>query len=393
MQPRFSIIVTTTRPRLLPFSMRTALAQTFRDYEIVVSDNSKDGCRDLVTSIAGDRVRYVRPEKPLGVVDHWEFAYSHAQGDWHLQLCDDDALAPNTLAILDRNIREDDELDAICWSYGSYRGAEHWDTPGRLRISEFSGRATDYEPDDLLAKMFDDGTGLFHSKPIVPFFPRSACRKTVLDQVRQRQGILFQKLCPMTSGAAAVLAVARKSRHIDVPLTILGSTVDSVAGWTKDQTALTALVADSQITMAPIKFSLIWPTAQTEALLRVQQANLDKLGAYKVNYVNYFLHCARFIREGDAAGVDMSAFWRAFDEVLTTMPAETQRQVRAGMNDAPAMRPSLYAQLRQRVADLIKPLRGPRIPGEVNADRLGLHDIADCAIYVGSVIDRRLGAA
>ena len=112
---KFSIIITTTRPHLLKYSLRSAVAQTFDDYEVVVSDNSENGCRDMVESIGDSRVRYVRPDQQEALVAHWDFAFAQARGDWHLLLCDDDAITPNLLVILEKLIRNHPDVESICW--------------------------------------------------------------------------------------------------------------------------------------------------------------------------------------------------------------------------------------------------------------------------------------
>lgn len=105
---RFSVVMPTyNRAGFLRHSLPTALEQTFRDYEVVVSNNcSTDETDEVVSGLADDRVVYVRPPERLSMVDHWEFAVSKARGEWVLILCDDDALLPSCLATLDRIIRE-----------------------------------------------------------------------------------------------------------------------------------------------------------------------------------------------------------------------------------------------------------------------------------------------
>ena len=203
---KFSIVLTSTRPHLLGSSLRSAVAQTFDDYEIVVSDNSEGGCRDLVEALGDRRVRYVRPETRLPLTEHWDFAFAQARGEWHLQLCDDDAITPNLLAILDRHIERFPDVDSICWNLGAFCEDSRRLAKGMVRhlgVSHFTGDATKRDSAALLSEMFDSGTGLFLIKHKIPFFPRAVCRAEILDAIRARQGRLFHPFCPMTSGAAS----------------------------------------------------------------------------------------------------------------------------------------------------------------------------------------------
>ena len=43
-------------------------------------------------------------QKYLRIVDHWNFAFSKASGEWQILLCDDDALMFNTLGKLNKII-------------------------------------------------------------------------------------------------------------------------------------------------------------------------------------------------------------------------------------------------------------------------------------------------
>jgi len=388
---KFSIIITTTRPHLLQHALRSAVAQTYDDYEIVVSDNSELGCRDLVDSFCDNRVRYVRPAHQMPLVAHWDFAFSQAHGDWHLQLCDDDAITPNLLSILNQQTLLTPDVESICWAQGVYSSHPQLGSAGKanqLGVSAFSGQTTRYESAQLLAEMFDSGTGLYRIKRKIPFFPRAACRRDVLDAIRARQGQLFHPFCPMTSGVVAVLAMSRSTLHIDLPLRLLGLTVDSCTGWSVGDSTLETSHAGIEVELAPIKQFRILPTAQAEALLRTQRAMPDLLGRYKVNYVNYFLHCAEFLEEYRGYGLDVSPYQRIFDEALGGMPVDVRDAVHAAIAAANvAETPSLYRRARSSVGALIDSLRGERLPGQVDAEGLGLRNIFDCAVYVGALVD------
>ena len=92
--PFFSIVIPTTRVHLLPDALSSALAQTFSDFEIVISDNSDEGCGKIIAELGSDKVRRVCPNEYMTATTHWDFARSQARGDWVVMLCDDDALLP-----------------------------------------------------------------------------------------------------------------------------------------------------------------------------------------------------------------------------------------------------------------------------------------------------------
>ncbi len=74
--PFFSIVMPTrNRVSLLRSSLKTAIDQSFQDYEVVVCDNnSKDDTREVVETFISQssRVRYINPQRDLSMCDNFE---------------------------------------------------------------------------------------------------------------------------------------------------------------------------------------------------------------------------------------------------------------------------------------------------------------------------------
>jgi glycosyltransferase involved in cell wall biosynthesis len=108
-EPRVSICIPTyRRPTELRAAIDSCLAQTFQDFEIVVSDNSEDDdTRRTVESLGDARIRYFRNERNVGGVGNLALAASRARGEYLKLLMDDDVLKPRALermvAALDAN--------------------------------------------------------------------------------------------------------------------------------------------------------------------------------------------------------------------------------------------------------------------------------------------------
>ena len=101
---RVTVAITThNRPERLRRALQSAQAQTYRNLEILVSDDaSTDGTREFMSQISDPRVRYLRLEKPAGVGGNYQNALDNAQGDLFLILNDDDELEPEAIATLAR---------------------------------------------------------------------------------------------------------------------------------------------------------------------------------------------------------------------------------------------------------------------------------------------------
>lgn len=81
-------------------AIRSVLAQTFEDFELVVVDNcSKDGTADAVREFTDPRIRLVQPEAFVDAIDNWNRAIAHCEGRYLKVVCHDDAIAPRCLEL------------------------------------------------------------------------------------------------------------------------------------------------------------------------------------------------------------------------------------------------------------------------------------------------------
>ncbi len=89
------------RPVMLRRAVESVLSQTYRDWELIVSDDEDPGGEAweyLQPIAAADaRVRPVRNPGPHGQVGNNNFAMRQARGEWIKPLFDDDALKPRCL--------------------------------------------------------------------------------------------------------------------------------------------------------------------------------------------------------------------------------------------------------------------------------------------------------
>lgn len=318
-----------TRPSLLQFSLRSALIQSFADFEVIVSDNSKDGCEEIVRAFGDPRIRYVRPTAGLPVVGSWDFAFSAARGDIQLLLCDDDAIAPNLLAIVADAFRRYPEVSTVSWLYGGYLDENHWIASQRCTYSSVycSGEETLFSTRDLLTESFQSGTGKFgpikHKLPMIPF---AALRRDLVERIRAAfGGSLFLPICPMMSSGLAALALTERHLRLSLPLSVFGSTIDSAAAHAVNATTFNQMTRGSEIIYAPIKLMSVFPSGVADTVLRVQHAMPALLGQYSLNAGGYFLACYVAIDEMRAQGKDVTVELEAFGEALRQMSPQFQK--------------------------------------------------------------------
>lgn len=394
--PRFSIVIPTTRPRLLPWALESVLSQTFSDFEVVVSDNSAEGCRNVLDAFPDPRVRYVRPDERMDVTPHWDYAVSHAVGDWLVMLCDDDAILPVLLAAVDKAIRSDPTVDAIKWQHSAFYRVQS--APGEYSLSMpgFCGREKRYKARDLVGEMFDCGTGLFRVKHNLPFFPLAACKRQSVEAARRNQeGRIFHPPCPMTSGVLAVLAFSRNTLVLDLPLTVLGDPPDSAGNMANDDNAYREMHRGVELSYAPIKSMRVFPSVNAESLLRTQAALSEYLSEFRLNMPRYFLACALAIRQVAGGGTNVSRERALFDEALALQSSEVQSEYLRLMNrevrSVPYRRSQIRGVLRnlRKVAGVAKraalPAKGP-VFAKWRSDEIDVHNVLDAAKYVDDVV-------
>jgi glycosyltransferase involved in cell wall biosynthesis len=120
-RPRFSVVLPTIgRIEYLKDAIESVRWQSFRDFELIVSDNSADGTvKSIVDEYrADDRIRYVRPREQMMMPDHWEFASLHANGEFVFILQDRVVVLPDALEIADREIGQlSDQPSVVYWPH------------------------------------------------------------------------------------------------------------------------------------------------------------------------------------------------------------------------------------------------------------------------------------
>lgn len=221
---RFSVVMPTyNRAALLAHSLPTALEQSFDDYEVVVSNNdSTDATEAVACGFSSSRLRLVRPDRRLSMVDHWEFALGQARGDWVLFLCDDDALLPDCLATLDTAIRDGPghpliQYDRFRYVYGDGTRADgnYVEVGSRVR----SGlRVVDS------ARRLD--SVFWRLSLEMPKLLNSAVHRALLDRLRRRHGRVFGIWAPDISIGVKLLASV--PRYLKTgPLMLWGETMES----------------------------------------------------------------------------------------------------------------------------------------------------------------------
>jgi glycosyltransferase involved in cell wall biosynthesis len=130
--PRVSVCIPAyNRRSLFRATLWSVLQQTFRDFEVVVSDNASGDDLAAEVEAAGDpRIRYIRQDRNLGAAGNFHFLEHAATGDYVLFLCSDDLLLPECLTKAVAALDASPSHDAAVYMSAHYgdRGFSHLST-------------------------------------------------------------------------------------------------------------------------------------------------------------------------------------------------------------------------------------------------------------------------
>lgn len=121
-------------------ALRSAVNQTYKNLEIIVSDNcSSDDTESVVKEFRDPRIRYFRQNKNLGAVPNCNFCLEQSQGKYFLALYDDDLVDEDFISACIQAVPPDTEPGVIL------TGARVVDSEGKVLSSSHntvSGHST-----------------------------------------------------------------------------------------------------------------------------------------------------------------------------------------------------------------------------------------------------------
>jgi len=120
----FSICIPTYKqPLLLKTLLQSIDLQTFKNFEVIISDDSNNNSIELVTLEKWSfKLKYYKNEKPLGSPENWNNAIEKANGKWIKLMHHDDYFANNdSLMIFYETISKNQEVDFFFCSTITYK--------------------------------------------------------------------------------------------------------------------------------------------------------------------------------------------------------------------------------------------------------------------------------
>jgi glycosyltransferase involved in cell wall biosynthesis len=223
--PRFSVVVPTRdRPDLLDFCLGGLAAQTFDDFEVIVSDNpTRVPVEDVVERWSRRGWRYLRHEQPLPMHDNFERGCAEARGEYVAVVIDKTVLHPSALEVADRALRAE-PADIVTWRNEGYDPVDEGRNVarGRFRPGGMTVERTVYDPTSELAERFanptrrgSDPVHYVRGKIVFGAFSRA-----LLDRIGEHTGRVFHPLAPDYTSMVPGCVLADRALDVGRPLLV-----------------------------------------------------------------------------------------------------------------------------------------------------------------------------
>jgi hypothetical protein len=399
--PKFSIVIPTTRPHLLRFSLASVLAQTMTNFEVIISHNVPLTAPDLDWLPHDPRIRYLRPPQQLPQYENWDFVCQAARGDWMGLLGDDDALVPQALEIAMATAEANPDIKLMSWNWGSFV-AEDWPEPhirGIASLPAFTGRIQRTSCDDFLTRLFGmRAADQLYMKKFLPSIMRGSYRRDLREALVARVGHICMAWTPDYAAACHAMTYCEEMLSIDLPLVILGTTTDSMAAIYSGRPEvyqnnfIASGSPEYRFTKVQAKVHSRPLIAETIMLMRERVP--ERLEKYQFDILNFLeWHYAGLLERDAVVNTAVTELWT----VVGQLPAEQQAILLPRLKAVEARRPAPPPPVstRQRIKELLlrnrllRPLviaQTARNGANLAWEKTAIRNINDFAAFVGKII-------
>lgn len=225
--PRFSIVIPTrNRANTLEFCLKTCIEQQdFDNYEILVCDNnSTPETKKVVDKLNSKKIRYISTGQTLAMYENFEFAVSHAKGEYVIVIGDDDGLLLKGLFNLDKIITKTN-YKAITWNWVFY----YWPfgvTPGCENFLHIplSTKVKVMEGKQRIKDVIDFKLN-YSFLPML--YTNGAIHRDLIAELKKRTGRIFSSVTPDCYSGICLAYLSEYFLFVEKPLSIAGISANS----------------------------------------------------------------------------------------------------------------------------------------------------------------------
>lgn len=398
--PFFSILICTVgKPDLVREAIRSITAQTFKDFEIIVTDCSgTDAIFNIVASENNPKIFFHRvPENDPSAA--WDYAYSQSRGTYVLWYDDDNCLVPWALQRF-YSIIIKEKADIVSANHAYYYGTGnrhntlHKNSLGILL--PFTGLAKTYKSPEVLKAIFSFTMGgekmpaRWHSA--ASMFSRALCEKVR----KHTRHVITPHLLGNFHIHPLMFAFAECPIYDDRPMCVIGKFASSI---TQQWSNVYATKKDTHIK----KYEYTGVSARTlgnttaECYLTAQKLLPNQLNTYTLDFPKFY---TRYINELiliDVPLMQLLFYWKElWQAVHKNAGAQTnilKRKIVRGISKSLIIRGlrllGVYAKARNI---FYKQIPNPRRK-YVELAKYHIQSISDCARHLDEVCQKEFGIA
>ena len=136
-------------------ALSSAVNQTYKNIEIIVSDNcSTDHTESLVGDFPDSRIRYVKHKENIGAKNNWNYCVKEAKGRYFVMLHDDDCIDEDMVEACLRSLPDGKDVGVI------FTGNRLIDEKGNI-TSEVHNNGAGLSTEEFFIGWFENKTALY----------------------------------------------------------------------------------------------------------------------------------------------------------------------------------------------------------------------------------------
>lgn len=306
--PFFSIIIPTRdRPEVVRDIIQSIINQSFEDFEIIVCDNYlHKSAKKVVESFVDERIKYFTPQRPLSMIENWEYALTLASGKYLSVLGDKCALLPSALLKI-YNLVKDNPCELISLNFLTYK-CKNPENPkaGSFMYDHDKLDPIYFDGKEVLQRRLEFGPNstIFNERPCWTYgmIYRGFHSAELIAKIKNIIPNIFHPLTPDYTSMTLALCLAKNCLSIGEPLAInlvseFYSNGLASINYSKKALAYLESVDESgeRRKYMPIKglYSSIQNVIACDYLAMIKKCSMEE--EFQLNKVNFYIDCKKDI--------------------------------------------------------------------------------------------------
>ncbi|MDQ6756638.1 MAG: glycosyltransferase [Bacteroidota bacterium] len=219
------IIPTLNRRDTLYWTIKTVIAQTYKNLKVIISDNcSEDDIKELLDYFEDKRISYIKTPERFTMMQHYEYILNYANEGYISILGSDDGFLPGSIEKVVNIINKHKNIPAIGWRFGNY----NWPGLPPFFMIPMANYYRIVNAKKEIKKIFKES---IYQTISFPSIYGGFISIELIKILRQRNnGVFFHSRIPDFFSGALIAASVQKYIRLEFPIT-LNATSKTSAGF------------------------------------------------------------------------------------------------------------------------------------------------------------------